>query len=139
MQAVTRLAAEKAGVAPASGHSLKWFAYGDQTGLMSAEKTITDLLNERINVTAQMLGETPEKTWQMIRTGAIPLMAKGGAVRPPGAIARASRRQNPGAQIARNSSFTYKGRAVDIKRVGRELGVRYVLEGAYGKPAAASA
>ncbi|WFU25538.1 adenylate/guanylate cyclase domain-containing protein [Bradyrhizobium sp. CB1717] len=31
--------------------------------------------------------------------------------------------------IARNSSFTYKGMAVDIKRVGRELGVRYVLEG----------
>jgi adenylate cyclase len=31
--------------------------------------------------------------------------------------------------IARNSSFTYKGHAVDVKRVGRELGVRYVLEG----------
>jgi adenylate cyclase len=31
--------------------------------------------------------------------------------------------------IARNSSFTYKGRAVDIKLVARELGVRYVLEG----------
>lgn len=31
--------------------------------------------------------------------------------------------------IARNSSFTYKGRAVDLKQVGRELGVRYVLEG----------
>src|SRR5436309_7894139 len=31
--------------------------------------------------------------------------------------------------IARNSSFTYKGNAVDIKQVGRELGVRYVLEG----------
>jgi TolB-like protein len=31
--------------------------------------------------------------------------------------------------IARNSSFTYKGRAVDIKQVGRELGVRYVVEG----------
>jgi adenylate cyclase len=31
--------------------------------------------------------------------------------------------------IARNSSFTYKGKSVDIKRVGRELGVRYVLEG----------
>jgi TolB-like protein len=28
--------------------------------------------------------------------------------------------------IARNSSFTYKGRAVDVKQVGRELGVRYV-------------
>src|SRR5207253_3411870 len=31
--------------------------------------------------------------------------------------------------IARNSSFTYKGRAIDVKEVGRELGVRYVLEG----------
>ncbi len=31
--------------------------------------------------------------------------------------------------IARNSSFTFKGKAVDIKQVGRELGVRYVLEG----------
>ena len=31
--------------------------------------------------------------------------------------------------IARNSSFTYKGMAVDVRRVGRELGVRYVLEG----------
>src|SRR5215204_1836425 len=31
--------------------------------------------------------------------------------------------------IARNSSFTYRGRSVDIKQVGRELGVRYVLEG----------
>ena len=31
--------------------------------------------------------------------------------------------------VARNSSFTYKGRAVDVKRVGAELGVRYVVEG----------
>ncbi|MBB4185765.1 TolB-like protein [Sinorhizobium terangae] len=35
--------------------------------------------------------------------------------------------------IARNSSFTYKGRAVDVKEVGRELGVRYVLEGSLRK------
>ena len=35
--------------------------------------------------------------------------------------------------IARNSSFTYKGKAVDIKRVARELGVRYVLEGSVRK------
>ncbi|MCG2645802.1 MULTISPECIES: adenylate/guanylate cyclase domain-containing protein [Bradyrhizobium] len=35
--------------------------------------------------------------------------------------------------IARNSSFTYKGKAVDIKQVGRELGVRYVLEGSLRK------
>ena len=37
--------------------------------------------------------------------------------------------------IARNSSFTYKGRAVDVKQVGRELGVRYVLEGSLRKAA----
>ncbi|WP_376706188.1 winged helix-turn-helix domain-containing tetratricopeptide repeat protein (plasmid) [Mesorhizobium sp. ISC25] len=35
--------------------------------------------------------------------------------------------------IARNSSFTYKGHAVDVKQVGRELGVRYVLEGSVRK------
>jgi TolB-like protein len=35
--------------------------------------------------------------------------------------------------IARNSSFTYKGRSVDVKQVGRELGVRYVLEGSVRK------
>jgi TolB-like protein/class 3 adenylate cyclase len=35
--------------------------------------------------------------------------------------------------IARNSSFTYKGRAVDVKQVGRQLGVRYVLEGSVRK------
>jgi adenylate cyclase len=35
--------------------------------------------------------------------------------------------------IARNSSFTYKGKAVDVRQVGRELGVRYVLEGSVRK------
>jgi len=35
--------------------------------------------------------------------------------------------------IARNSSFTYKGHAVDVKQAGRELGVRYVLEGSVRK------
>jgi TolB-like protein/class 3 adenylate cyclase len=37
--------------------------------------------------------------------------------------------------IARNSSFAYKGRAVDVKQVGRELGVRYILEGSVRKAA----
>jgi len=37
--------------------------------------------------------------------------------------------------IAPSSSFTYKGQAVDVKRVGRELGVRYVLEGSVRKAA----
>src|ERR1700740_1005949 len=35
--------------------------------------------------------------------------------------------------IARNSSFTYKGQVVDVKQIGRELGVRYVLEGSVRK------
>jgi TolB-like protein/Tfp pilus assembly protein PilF len=35
--------------------------------------------------------------------------------------------------IARNSSFTYKGRVVDVRQVGRELGVRYILEGSVRK------
>jgi TolB-like protein/Flp pilus assembly protein TadD len=35
--------------------------------------------------------------------------------------------------IARNSSFTYRGRAVDVRQVGRDLGVRYVLEGSVRK------
>ncbi|RWL82693.1 MAG: transcriptional regulator [Mesorhizobium sp.] len=35
--------------------------------------------------------------------------------------------------IARNSTFSYKGRAVDVKQIGRELGVRYVLEGSVRK------
>jgi TolB-like protein len=35
--------------------------------------------------------------------------------------------------IARNSSFTYKGQVIDVKRVGRDLGVRYVLEGSVRK------
>ena len=37
--------------------------------------------------------------------------------------------------VARNSSFTYKGKFVDVKQVGRDLGVRYVLEGAVRKAA----
>jgi len=35
--------------------------------------------------------------------------------------------------IARNSTFTYKGQAIDVKQVGRELGVRYILEGSVRK------
>src|SRR5215510_13714927 len=37
--------------------------------------------------------------------------------------------------IARNSSFAFKGKAVDVKEVGRKLGVRYVLEGSVRKAA----
>ena len=41
--------------------------------------------------------------------------------------------------IARNSSFVYKGKAVDVRQVGRELGVRYLLEGGVRKAGTPSA
>ena len=41
--------------------------------------------------------------------------------------------------IARNSSFTYRNRAVDVKQIGRELGVRYILEGVCARPRTAYA
>ena len=41
--------------------------------------------------------------------------------------------------IARNSSFVYKGKAVDVRQVGRELGVRYVLEGPFARQGTACA
>src|ERR1700694_2866187 len=49
---------------------------------------------------------------------------------------RRSSRRSPAfgsCSSSRNSSFTYKGRSVDVKQVGRELGVRYVLEGSVRK------
>ena len=36
--------------------------------------------------------------------------------------------------IARNSTFTYKGRSIDVKQIGRELGVRYALKEAFAGP-----
>ena len=39
--------------------------------------------------------------------------------------------------IARNSSFTYKGRSIDVRHVGRDLGARYVLEGGVRRSATA--
>ena len=48
-------------------------------------------------------------------------------------ITALSRVKSSPSVIARNSSFTYKGRAVDVRQVARELGVRYVLEGSIRK------
>ena len=41
--------------------------------------------------------------------------------------------------IARNTTFTYKGRSVNVPQIGRELGVRYVLEGSVRNPVIGSA
>lgn len=77
---VTFEAARRAGIAPAPMQSLGWFGSGADTGLASATKTIPELVNERINVTAQALGLHPQIVLRLFKEGKIPLMAEGGSV-----------------------------------------------------------
>lgn len=79
MADVTFEAARRAGIAPGPMQSLGWFGSGADTGLASATKTIPELMNERINVTAQVLGISPAEVLRLFRDGKIPLMAKGGS------------------------------------------------------------
>ena len=78
MADVTFEAARKAGIAPGPMQSLGWFGSGADTGLASATKTIPELMNERINVTAQALGLHPQTVLRLLKEGKIPLMAEGG-------------------------------------------------------------
>lgn len=75
---VTFEAARQAGVAPGPMQSLGWFGSGSETGLVSATKTVPELMNERVNVTAQALGISPAEVLRMFYEGKIPLMAEGG-------------------------------------------------------------
>ena len=78
MADVTFEAARQADIAPGPMQSLGWFGSGEDTGLVSATKTIPELLNERINVTAQALGLHPKVVLKMFQDGKLPLMARGG-------------------------------------------------------------
>jgi len=78
MADVTFEAARQAGIAPGPMQSLGWFGSGGDTGLASATKTIAELMNERVNVTAQALGISPAEVLRMFYEGDIPLMAEGG-------------------------------------------------------------
>ncbi len=78
--------ADRLGIAPAEAQALQWFGMGDKTGLKSAQKTISDLMNERIDVTAQVLGISPIEAYKLYVRGEIPLMAKGGVVEAPVAV-----------------------------------------------------
>lgn len=80
MADVTFEAARQGGIAPAPMQSLGWFGSGEDTGLASATKTIAELMNERINVTAQALGLHPQVVLRLLKEGKIPLMAEGGSV-----------------------------------------------------------
>jgi hypothetical protein len=80
MADVTFEAARQAGIDPGPMQSLGWFGSGADTGLASATKTVAELMDERINVTAQALGMHPKVVLRLYKEGKIPLMAKGGRV-----------------------------------------------------------
>ena len=75
-----RLVAEKLNVQPAEAQSLSWFANGKYTDLGSPPKTIVELVNERVDVTAQALGKTKDAIFKGFIQGKIPLMSVGGAL-----------------------------------------------------------
>ena len=70
--------AEKLGVQPAEAQSLSWFANGDKTGLGSAPKTIVELIDERVDVTAQALNQPKDEVFKKFMQGSIPLLSLGG-------------------------------------------------------------
>lgn len=70
--------AEKLGVQPAEAQSLSWFANGEKTGLGSAPKTIVELIDERVDVTAQALNQSKDEVFKKFMQGSIPLMSLGG-------------------------------------------------------------
>ena len=68
-------AAAKLGVSPAEAQSMGWFGFGDETNLGSARKTPVDIFDDRLSVTAQALGITPEEAARSVFRRKIPLLA----------------------------------------------------------------
>ena len=77
---IYKMVAEKIGVQPAEAQSLSWFANGDRTGLGSAPKTIVELIEDRIDVTAQLLGQTKDEVFKKFMQGSVPLLSIGGGM-----------------------------------------------------------
>ena len=75
---VYKKVAEKAGVKPAEAQSLSWFANGDRTGLASEPKTIVELIDDRIDVTAQLTNKSKEEVFKKFMQGSIPLASVSG-------------------------------------------------------------
>ena len=67
--------AEIAGVRPAEAQSLSWFANGNKTGLSSEPKTVVDLINDRVDVTAQILKQDKETVFKKFFEGKLPLLS----------------------------------------------------------------
>ena len=73
-----RRAGEILGVSPAEAQSLGWFGSGDRTGLGSELKTVVDLIDDRVDVTAKALGKTKDEVFVGFMSGKIPLLSVGG-------------------------------------------------------------
>tara|TARA_R100001440_G_scaffold7224_1_gene14363 strand:- start:2082 stop:3311 length:1230 start_codon:yes stop_codon:yes gene_type:complete len=71
--------AKKLDVEPAESQALSWFGLGDETNLMSDRKTVSDIFDERINVTAKELGISPKEVAKLVFNRKIPLMGVAGA------------------------------------------------------------
>ena len=71
---IYRKAGEKLGVSPAEAQSMGWFGSGDSTGLASELKSVSRLLDERLDVTAQALGEDKETVFRKLLNKEIPVL-----------------------------------------------------------------
>jgi hypothetical protein len=70
--------AQRLGVQPAEAQSLSWFANGKKTGLASEPKTIVQLIDERVDVTAKALDQPKDTVFKKFMQGSIPLLSVGG-------------------------------------------------------------
>ena len=75
---IYKRAAEILGVSPAEAQSLGWFGSGDRTGLASEMKTVVDLIDDRVDVTAKATGRSKEDVFIDFFSGKIPLLSIGG-------------------------------------------------------------
>lgn len=77
-------AADILGVSPAEAQSMGWFGFGEDTNLGSDLKTVADVFDERINVTSQIMGMSPEEVARRVFRREMPLLSVGGAPLPVG-------------------------------------------------------
>lgn len=89
----TRMA-EMMGVSPAEAQSMGWFGSGEKTGLASERRTIAELLNDRIDVTAQLLGISPEDAAKKLFRREIPLAANPAPALAPGLLLTPDKRRD---------------------------------------------
>ena len=70
---ITSEVGNRLGLTPADAQALMWFYYGNRTGLASEAKTVPELLNDRLSITSQALGVSPQEAFDLYRRNMIPL------------------------------------------------------------------